>query len=336
MQFEEDVHNNPANSLDVAIEDQSRKQYELCLKGSHISDGAIKFRDLNRILQSLTSLAQRATLLACGSFGEKGARIPSWLSRATEFKVTDLSVGSTKIRFDAPTLGSAASEKFDYQDLFAPSFDFSLGDSAIDLSCTAVQDALDDKSDGDRYDDQVLDAAIRFARAVESNGATLSLSSLSGDAVELTMGQKSFRRLKKRKEGLIPPSTQIISGTLDQITHSSPSFELRIDEKNSIPGHLAAGVVDTESMRSLWGKRVTVSGLLHFKRNGQPRVLVAKQILAYRDGDNYFSRPPSSSLASEIRNQRDQAMSRFDPLELAGKWPGNETISELLDELDRL
>ncbi len=178
-----------------------------------------------------------------------------------------------------------------------------------------------------------------MARIVEPVGTSLSLASAADETLQLTLERESLLLLKERRENLPQPSTQIVSGILDQIKHSSHSFELRIDEKSSISGRLTDEFADMESLRPLWGKKTTVVGLVHFKRNGQAKAIVARQIYSFREGDQYFNEIPNPHPTSRLRNQGVAATPsaiQFDPKRLAGTWLGEESLTDLLDELSRL
>ena len=278
-------------------------------------------------------------MLLANAYIKPGGRIPAWLLRTTDFAATGLKSGSTCLEFRAPILGSVATRQFEYKDLFAPNVSVNLDDSAVDLSCKAIQDALDGDSDGNRYDDQVLEAVLRFARIASVQGVTLSMSSLDDEDIAIKLEQGNFERLLERKDQLPRPSMQIVSGVLDQIRHSSLSFELKINGKYKLLGHLDDHHLDTESMRLLWGKQTTVVGLVHYKRNGMPRVIEAHQILPYREGDKFFRQVPSlkrDPFLDDKKRSGSSPYTRFDPLSLSESWPGEESFQELLNELRSL
>lgn len=91
-----------------------------------------------------------------------------------------------------------------------------------------------------------------------------------------------------------------------------------------------------ERLRTLWGNQATIEGVVHFKANGQPRFIQARRFRGLRDGDEVFDEIPSvetSDTYGQIQFHPEQTAS-FDPIELAGSWPGDEPIEELLAQLD--
>ena len=101
-------------------------------------------------------------------------------------------------------------------------------------------------------------------------------------------------------------------------------------------GCLDTTQLDTESLRPLWGKQTTVEGMVHFKANGQPRLIQARRISGQLEGDSLFEEMPLLGEPEPHRpnKARRGRASSFDPMDLAGAWPGDESIEDLMAELD--
>ena len=128
----------------------------------------------------------------------------------------------------------------------------------------------------------------------------------------------------------------IISGRLEEIKHDSSRFFLELGDGRKIFGHLQSDQLDVEALHPLWGKRVTIQGLVHFKANGQPRLIEAYRLRPYQDRDTVFEELPSTEMSKSrglTQRQKKQARS-FNVLSLCGTWPGNEPVEELLAQLD--
>ena len=132
------------------------------------------------------------------------------------------------------------------------------------------------------------------------------------------------------------PRSFIVSGRLDEIKHGNGRFRLVVGQRAVLFGRVDQTSLDVEALRPLWGKHTTVEGLVHFKVNGQPRLIEARRISSHQRGDIVFEEMPtvdiedSQDLLSVIRKEAKV----FDPIQLAGAWPGNEPIEQLLAELD--
>ena len=119
-------------------------------------------------------------------------------------------------------------------------------------------------------------------------------------------------------------------------------------EGRSLPGRLDRSQLDVELLRPLWGKRATVQGIVHFKSNGQARLIEARRISAHAEGDAIFETMPEAEIAGgtvadaarepersgPVAGTPGKPMRRVDPMILWGTWPGDEPIEELLAQLD--
>ena len=142
--------------------------------------------------------------------------------------------------------------------------------------------------------------------------------------------------IKERLNDIPAPRSFVVSGRLDEIKHGNGRFRLLVSRKSALFGRLDTAALSLEALRPLWGKQTTVEGMVHFKANGEPRFIEARRISSQIEGDSVFEEMPSA----EIRKSRDlfpvqrKQAGAFDPIELAGAWPGDEPIEELLAQLD--
>ena len=132
------------------------------------------------------------------------------------------------------------------------------------------------------------------------------------------------------------PRSFIVSGKLDEIKHGNGRFRLVVGQRSALLGRVDPTSLDVEALRPLWGKHTTVEGIVHFKVNGQPRIIEARRISIHQRGDIVFEEMPTVD-AEESRSlfpvQRKE-VAAFDPIQLSGSWPGDEPIEQLLAQLD--
>ena len=79
-----------------------------------------------------------------------------------------------------------------------------------------------------------------------------------------------------------------------------------------------------------------MEGIVHFKANGQSRLIEARRISGRVEGDSVFEEVPSVARQElyDLFPHRDRRIQSFDPIELAGTWPGDEPLEDLLAQLD--
>ncbi len=91
--------------------------------------------------------------------------------------------------------------------------------------------------------------------------------------------------------------------------------------------------LDVESLRPLWGKRTTVSGIVYFKADGQPRIIEANRICKASNTDVLFEKLPTDETGDWEELIK---AAKFNPMTLWGNWPGDETFEELMQMLNEM
>ena len=133
------------------------------------------------------------------------------------------------------------------------------------------------------------------------------------------------------------PKACIVSGKLDEIKHGAGRFRLSLSNGHKLPGSVHPEVLQGETLRNLWGKDVTVEGMVHFKANGQTRLIDARKLSEKADGDEIFEPLPSVEhphARSDPFPEFSRSPKTFDPMILWGAWPGDESLEELMAALD--
>ena len=299
-------------------------RYRLRISGLAEDEGRIKAATLQRVLDALLTTAERTTrLLATGSGSARGPR-PRWLGAAVDITVTGLQSGSTVIEMQAPRLGETAFEAFAQPDVrMAQSL---LDDTALDLVARAINETHSEDPAGDYFDGSVLEAILRFRKAARNTESRYELISQENAHERFTLDDRACTRIEARLTEIQAPRPFVVSGRLDEIEHGSGSFRLLVDGKSKLLGRLNSESLSPETLRPLWGKHTTIEGMVHFKANGQPRLIEARRIGDRVEGDEIFEEMPSAGSTKPAGS--------FDPADLAGAWPGDEPIEDLLAQLD--
>ena len=317
----------------------TRKRYQLRLTGLREGEGQIRAAHLQRVLDALLKTAERAIhLLATGAGSRKGPN-PAWLNDSIDFMITGLKPGSTVLDIAAPRLAETASEVFaqgefwpDQQEVGGPS----LEDTALDLTSLAIREAQAEDSPGDRFDGSVLDAILGFRKATRTSTLRYELIPQDSTHESFVLDARSYARIEARLKAIPSPKAFIVSGRLDKIEHDAGRFRLLVNPRSVLLGRLAPKALNVEALRPLWGKQTTVEGMVHFKANGQPRLIEARRIGARVEGDAVFEEMPAADVPGDpvFTRAQERGAKSFDPMKLWGTWPGDEPIEELLAALD--
>ena len=310
-------------------------RYQLCLTGLHEHEGQIKALCLRSVMDALIKVAESATrFLATGEGGGRGRR-PAWLQASIDFTIIGLNPGSTVLDIEAPHLGETAHQEFFGGESWPvqPRLD----DTALDLAAYAIREVETGNSEGDRFDSAVLDAILKFRRAAGNSGVRYELVPQGSARGHFALDEYVCGRVNERLKSMMAPKAFIVSGRLDEIRYGgSGRFRLWLTEGAHLPGWLHPDFLDVEALRSLWGKRITVEGMVHFKANGHPRLIRARRVSRFVEGDGCFEETPSIDIprSQGLTPSQESKVHSADFMELWGSWPGDEPIDELLAQLD--
>ncbi len=208
-------------------------------------------------------------------------------------------------------------------------------DTALDLAARAIQEIQQDSPAGDYFDTSVLEAVLQFDKAARNPDVGFELIPPGRSHESFTLDRRTCARVRKWLDRVPSPQPFVISGRLDEIKHGSGRFRLLVDGRSALPGRVDPASLHVEVLRPLWGKRTTLEGIVHFKVNGKPRLIEARRISERGEGDRVFEQLPVARPASQdmLPGLRRKAAA-FDPVDLGGAWPGDESVDDLLRQLD--
>ena len=279
-------------------------------------------------MDALLLIAERSTRLLVEGRGTGSGPMPSWLRATLDFTFCGLRPGSTLLDLKAPCLGGTAHSRAFQGHLWPDSP--SLDDTALDLAAYAIEEARDGNPSGTRFDSSVLQAILEFGQAVGTPGVRYELESREGAG--FVLDDEICQKMSLVSENIPPPRAYIVSGRLDQITHKDGHFRLVFETGEGLTGRVDPEHIDIESLRPHWGKPTTIEGVVSFRADGRARLIEAHRINARNAGDGIFEElPTQSELIDEALERRAAS---FDPMNIVGKWPGDESVEELLALLD--
>ena len=297
-------------------------------------DGTIPVKALLELLRGLTDCAERGLRLAIEGASVKAGRPPVWLEKAVDLTFSGLEKGSTILDIEAPMLGDVIGQELQQPDFWIKPPEPS--DTALSLFAKSVHDTTAENLESDFYDAGVLKSLLAFKPFLKNQAKCVEISAngRTNEHVKLTLAEMDkAERLKVRTPD---PQAFIVSGHLDAIQHSQKRFQLVLPQGQSIPGRIDEEFMSTESLRKFWGKEVTVKGLVHFKPSGRIQLLQAHHIKPKEAGEEVFEEVPTIQSEAEFVSATLQAANGKDWLkDVWGKWPGEETIEELLEALKR-
>ena len=306
-------------------------KYKLKIQGLNTPPGTISIRALRDLVDTVIEASERGLRLAVQGESVKRGPIPAWLARSLDLTVTGLKKGSTTLVFDAPRLGETASEQIKQQDLWysKPKPE----DTAISLLSRSVKEAVSGNLDSNAYDKGVLDGLLSFESFFNEFGDKIILEA-PRRAERFSLSCRELERIRRLKADTPEPMAFVISGQFDMIQHSSRRFHLVLSNGQIIPGTIDREILNVENMREFWGKKVTIKGIVHFNPGRKVRLLEAQTIKPAEQGEEIFEKMPAPPKPVGLFDSDLRKMSVGPALkEIWGKWPGEESIEDLLAAL---
>ena len=313
-------------------------EYKVRLRGLTTPEGTIPMSTLIDVAQAIHNGSRRALRLLMEGVSVKRGRAPKSLNKPLDFTITGLSRGSTVVEIEAPTFEESAPGIVKQLNLWNIPLvpELKPEDTAISVFSKSVRDATAGDLDSEYYDRGVLESLAPLKSLLGENLRNVRIECPSRPSEEFGISASEMDRISRVEAETPEPRAMVVSGTFDSIEHSHRKFGLVMQNGHKIRGIAESDHIDTEDMRDLWGKKVTVKGLAHFKSSGAVRSIEAEVIKAFERGEELFERiskrKSSSNLIQDIRRGQETR----NPLkEVWGKWPGDESIDEILDTLKR-
>ena len=305
------------------------KHYQLQLNGFEDEQGYISITAIHQVLGSLIKTAKCSTLLLVNGIGTGKGPIPSWLKNSLDFKLTEISDNLTVIDIEAPFFRNTAEEEFAHSD-FRNTFP-DLDSTALDVALRAIQEARRSIFSGELADKAVLDSIANLRHVFINPDMSLSILNLDDHRQDIRLDLEALNLIKRLSAELPKSGAYLVSGTVEHIDCKSGKFLLRIGENQLVPGRLSDYLLDAERLESLQASPTLMEGFVHFKVDGTPRYISTVCITENTSGRVAFDRLP------EVKVQffkHYRKASKFDLMSLWGKWPGDETYEELMEDLD--
>ena len=259
---------------------------------------------------------------------------PAWLEAALDFTMGSPGAGSTVFRFEAPWLSEAAPEQFAAPSLWGAVFPSEA--TALDLVADAIEESQSSSPSGERFDASVLTAVVDMTKATRNPDVRCELIPHGSPRARFALDADVGTRIRGLLKEIPSPRASIVTGRLDAIKHEGGRFQIDLDQGARLPGRLDSDALDKEVLRPLWGKQATVMGTVRFRPNGRPQFIEARRITAHEAGDQVFAELPDAEPVQSRtlfpRSTSSEGYAR--PCDLAGAWPGDETVEELLAQLD--
>ncbi len=304
--------------------------YDIRIRGDAADNGLIEFDRLNLLTAHTKDIATKALMLKLGGFS--GIQPSRQIKKALAIRLQSVDGGrqeGTRLLLDcdlfADTLRNIQLH------LFRPTerlFEM----TPMALVIQAFRSALVDHEDKEDLDKPLLQSLLKFKKNFAGKNEVFYFSNRETvPEVEITFDD--FDKIRRLQESIPEPKKIVIHGKLDEMKYSKSKLVLLTDE-----GPVNAFVRQAEVLERImdyFGKQVTISGMAQYKPGGQLSYVDVQEFFEPGNADRFFShRPHAMSVHEQIALQLKHGKSKNPLSEITGKWPGEESLEELLGMLD--
>lgn len=307
--------------------------YKIHIKGLKSQSGSIPIIALKEIANALLKSTDRILRLFVEGQSVKSGKAPEWLKKSLDFTIMGITSGSTVITLEAPLLIDSMPEYFEQKKLWQEDV-INPDESALSLLSKSVADVSAENRDSDYFDTGVLDALLAFKSITPSYASEISIVSKKKSSDNFKISPDEIKKIKTIKASTPLPRTIVLSGFFNLIEHHNRRFQLRMENGKTLNGIMDPELVAPERMRQFWGQRVTIKGKGNFKPSGNIRNIEAQFIQSFESGDEILQQVPIIQKQFKFTEEYFAEKNSSKSLKkIWGKWPGNESIDELLEAL---
>lgn len=305
--------------------------YDIKISGEDKDNGVLEFDRLNLLTKSTKDIATKAIMLRLKGFSE--ITPDKSLKKALAMRLQSIA-GSTQegtsLTIDC-THFSETIRGLQYE-LFKPKEEV-LQLTPMALVIDSFQMALNTNNEEADLDKPLLKSLMNFKKNFTSDNEVIYMAN-RGSIAEVRLTKDDFQKISLLEDSIPEPQKVIINGQLDEMKVSKG--KLGIQTEQGFVNVFANEKAIIENIVKFMGKEVTISGMAHYKPNGQLSFVEIQAFGEPGEKDNYFSKKPHAMTARQqvlFQAKQGKGSKSFEALKaMVGMWPGDET-DEAFEEL---
>ncbi|MEL7500597.1 MAG: hypothetical protein AAFN77_23595 [Planctomycetota bacterium] len=279
------------------------------------------------ILRNLPDALRQSVLMSVEGRTSPRGRPPRWLELSSDIRFVGLSGDDdTILHFEAPTLGEAAEDLYQQQELWNTRPN--PGDSCFDLFGDVINDVRSCKEDSQRFDSRLLKKFKRLGAALDCDYDSISIGGNRTNENEAIITNEVVANAARMVQGTPSPNRVRVVGMLDMIRASTEAFAIKLDDGQEVAGVVSGGEV--KGLPDLFQQRVLVLGMAVYRPSGSLLRIDAEQVSAANGEPSLWSRMPAPTKRKTDRTNIVQFQGPKSGLAaIIGKWPGDESDEDI-------
>jgi len=305
--------------------------YDIRILGEAEDNGLLEFDRLNLLTKSTKDIAAKSLMFRLRGFSDINP--DKSLQRALEMRLQSISGNAqdgTSLTIDCSQF--AETIKGLQYELFKPREEV-LQMTPMALVIHSFQTALNDDSEDADLDKPLLKSLMNFKKNFISDNEIFYMAN-RGTIAEVRLTKNDFQKIGQLEDSIPEPKKVIVNGQLDEMKVSKGKLGLQTDQ-----GFVNVFTNDKtiiESIVGFMGKDVTISGMAHYKPNGQLSFLEIEEYSEPGARDKFFSKKPTAMTAHQqllFQAKQTKKSSSLSALKSISGLLKNEISDEQFDEM---
>jgi hypothetical protein len=268
--------------------------YDIKILGEDDDNGLLEFDRLNQLTKSTKEIATKALMLRLRGFSEITPETA--LKKALAMRLQSIQGSEqdgTSLTIDC-TQFSETIKGLQYE-MFKPREDV-LELTPMALVIQSFQAALSENSEEADLDKPLIKSLMSFKKNFISDNEVFYMSN-RGSIAELRLTKEDFQKISLLEDSIPEPKKVIVNGQLDEMKVSKGKLGLQTEQGfvvvNNKDGSIIPQIVE------FMAKEVTITGMAHYKPNGQLSFIEIQEFSKPGDRDKFFSKKPTAMTAHQ-------------------------------------
>jgi len=308
------------------------RKHHITLNDFPIESGKISFNVLQKVAAMFQTVAGGSLRLVMEGISSKKGPKPKWLEKSIDFQLTGLEKGSTHLVVKAPLLNKTLVQP--QIPLFGRSPESLQQYTGIDLALESFRQAFRETNNDDLLDKHLLREMEEYRSLFSGTKKVIEITGYVSEK-PVKISAQSFDNIKELEEQTPPPSRARVTGILDLMQYSKDLIQ--IQTKQGAIRAILSGDITFGEISTFFGKKVTLEGIANFKPSAKISAIEVEKVRLATKKDDWFTQEPSPIKEqldfNELRAKQQYKGTKLD--EVIGQWPGDESIEELLEMLNK-
>lgn len=267
--------------------------YDIKILGDDKDNGLLEFDRLNLLTKSTKDIATKALMFRLRGFSDINP--DKGLKKALAMRLQGIEGGKDGTALTIDCTHFSETIRGLQLEMFKPKEEV-LQLTPMALVIGSFQTALRDESEDADLDKPLLKALMGFKKNFISDKEVIYMAN-RGTIAEVRLTKQDFQKIGQLEDSIPEPKKVMVNGQLDEMKISKGKLGLQTEQ-----GFVNVFANETSIMESIvkfMGKEVTISGMAHYKPNGQLSFIEIQEYMEPGARDKFFSKKPAAMSAHQ-------------------------------------